>query len=233
MGLSSRSRNRLFVNYTKNTNAATRFPYPVATTPRNCFFFHITIGKLANKRSNSSVGGGHTGTGGLLSHFLMVLVGRCSLHLDRVSKNGLRGTVPERTRTIYTIPVTSGRGMQITLGVFLTRMRGRFTIARPGLAVRLRSRAPYTRMVRGRTVAHFLRSLCTIRRKICTVDRSVRNLIRASSGLTSIGVHSNGVIMIADRHDSVLSSHGSVSRVMHSTFRLNKTAYIANSNCPK
>lgn len=234
VGLSSRSRKRLFVNYTNKTGAATRFACRPISTPRSCFCFHITIGKLANKRSNSSVGGNETGTGGLLGHFLARLTSGCVLCLYRVSNKGLRGTVPHRTRTLYTMPVGSGRSIHMSLGVCATRLRGRCTTARPGLEARLSSRSPYGRTVSVAATKRLLETICTIRGKICTVDRSVPKLMRASSGLTSVGrMRKGGVGVIADRHDSVLSSHGSVSRVVHSTFLLKNTRMAANRNCPK
>lgn len=233
LGLSSRSRKRLFVKYTKKVSSITRFACGRMRMPTKCFFFGMRIGNLGNKRSNNSVRLKHNGTGGVLGHFLDRVDAGCSLCLYRVGKKGLHGTVPHRTCTVYTIPRSTGRSMQTSLGMFATRMRGRLTMARPSLGLMLRSRAPHTGTVSRSAATHLLGTLCTMPRKICTVDRSVPKLMRASAGLTSIGVGPNGIVHVrADRHDSVLSTHGSVTGAIHTTFRLTNTGIDFKRNCP-
>lgn len=233
LGLSSRSRKRVFVKYTKNVSSITRFACGRIRIPTKCFFFGMRIGKLGKKRSNNSVRLKQNGTGGVLGHFLAHVTAERSLCLYRVGNNGLHGTVPHRTCTVYTIPRSTGRSIHARLGVFADRMRGRLSIARPSLQLILRSRAPHGATVSRSAATHLLGTLCTTPRNICTVDRSVPKLMRASAGLTSIGVGPGGIVHVrADRHDSVLSTHSSVTGAIHSTFRLTKTGIAFNRNCP-
>lgn len=233
LGLSSRSRNRLFVNYTKNVSSITRFACQRISMPTKCFYYGIRMGKLGNKRSNNSVRLKHNGTGGLLGHFLDRTSRGCSVCLYRVSNNGLHGTVTHRTRTMVTVPSTSGRTLHASLGIFTTRIRTRCTIISPSLRFILRSRTTHPGTVSGSATGQLLRAVCTTPRNICTVDRSVPKLIRASAGLTSMGVGSNRVVHVrADRHDSATSSGRSVTGVIHAMFRVNKTTMSFNSKCP-
>ncbi len=232
LGLSSRSRNRVFVNYTNNMHASTAFGCERIDMPRNCFRFGMAIGGLLNKRDNSSVGGKRTGTGGILGHFLLATTRGCSLCLACVRNNGGRGTVPHRTYTLYTIPVGSGRDIHISFGIFTSRMRTRCTTVRAGtrFVVRSASTAPAT--VSGSAVLHLLHTLRKMFGNIFTVDGSIPKLIRASDGLTSIHVTSNRIEVILSRHDSTTSKGGSITSDMHTMLRLTNTRIRINRNCP-
>lgn len=81
LGLSSRSRNRLCVNYTNNVSIATALRCGRMTPRRNSVTIGIALGNLHNKRSKLRVGRKHTGTGGLLIHFVHRTITDCRTHL--------------------------------------------------------------------------------------------------------------------------------------------------------
>lgn len=81
LGLSSRSRNRLCVNYTNNVSMATSLRCGRITPRRNSVTVEIGLGNLHKKRSKLRVGRKHTGTGGLLMHFVHRTMTACRTHL--------------------------------------------------------------------------------------------------------------------------------------------------------
>lgn len=70
LGLSSRRRKRLCVNYTNNRSLATILRCGRIRASPTSVTLGIALGKLHNNRSKLRVGRKHTGTGGLVTHFV-------------------------------------------------------------------------------------------------------------------------------------------------------------------
>lgn len=233
LGLSDRSRNRVFVKYTNNGSARTIFRCRPHSAGPGVRCFGVRIGNLGNKRSNNRVRGKLNGTGGVLIHCLCLLGGRTSFGLYFVRNNGLHGTVTHRTRTAVNLCPRRGRTTHVLLGRFATSVRGRLGRMSPGMRVAVTSASHPSGCVDSCSTRGLVLTLRTYPRNIVNVDRSVRKLIRASAGLTSIGVKSSDAVVInADRHDSVRSYGGVVTGRITSIFGLTNTRMARNSNCP-